>query len=77
MRKQTVEEANVTPGAALVLASKQDRVDEWVAEQYPQLKKGRASRAQYSSQGAAAGRAAGRNANLGGKAVGGSRKAIG
>jgi uncharacterized membrane protein YgcG len=77
MRKATVEEADVSPGAALVLASKQDRVDEWVAQQYPKLGKGRSRSQQHSSRGSAAGRAAGRSANLGGKSVGGSRKSIG
>jgi hypothetical protein len=76
MRREVHEETTVTPGAALVLASKQDKVDEWVGQKYPKLGKARASRRSHSSRGAAAGHAAGQNANLGGKAVGGSRKAI-
>jgi hypothetical protein len=68
--------ADAAPGAALVLASKMDRVKAWKAEQYPELRKGRASRATYSSRGAAAGRAAGQRASLGGNAVGGKGGAI-
>jgi hypothetical protein len=74
LRRESVETAS--SGAALVLASKQDRVDEWVAEQYPSLRESRSRGQQYSARGAAAGRAAGANASLGGKAVGGTRKEI-
>jgi len=76
MRREVREETPTTPGAALVLASKQDRVDAWVAEKYPKLGKGRSSRAQHSSTGSAAGRVAGQRADLGGKRVGGTRKEI-
>jgi hypothetical protein len=75
MRSEEVAEA--TPGAALVLASKAERVEAWKDERYPDLRKGRATSQQYSARGASAGAAAGREANLGGKAVGtGSKGAL-
>lgn len=73
---RTVEEATATPGAALVLVGKQERVDDWTAEAHPNIRQGRASRATYSSRGAAAGRSAGQQANLGGNSLGGGRAAI-
>jgi hypothetical protein len=75
MRREEV--ANATPGAALVLASKMDKVIAWRDEQNPTLGKGRAGRSQqWSAHGAQAGRRAGQNANLGNKAVGNTRKAV-
>jgi len=62
-------EAEATTGAALVLASKMDRVTEKVNELYPKLGKARGGAQQYSSIGAAAGRTAGQSANIGGKSV--------
>jgi hypothetical protein len=73
MRRTVTEEANVSAGTALVLASKRDRVDAWVAETYPVLGKNRATTRQQSWAGREAGAAAGRNANLGGKGIGGQR----
>lgn len=66
-------EAEATTGAALVLASKQARIDEHMAEAYPNLRKGTGGNRQYSSMSAAAGRKAGQSANIGGKSVGGKR----
>jgi len=63
LRMQVEEEA--TPGAALVLASKQDRINSWMENQYPDLKEGRADRRRYSSVGARAGAKAGLSADLG------------
>lgn len=60
---------------ALVLASKADLVDQAVASEYPRLKRG--GNRKLSGGGFGAGMAAGARANLGGKSVGGSRKAIG
>lgn len=76
MRREEETAETVSAGTALVLASKQDRVDSWVAEQHPNLRKGRASARQSSYQGREAGAQAGRNANLGNKSVGGGRKSI-
>jgi hypothetical protein len=74
MRRKHVEAAST--GAALVLASKQDAVNTWTEERYPNMRACRASRSQHSSRGHAAGRTAGANANLGGKSVA-NQKAIG
>lgn len=62
-------EAEATTGAALVLASKQSRVDEYMSEAYPKLGKARGGNQQWSSLGAQAGRSAGATANIGGKSV--------
>jgi hypothetical protein len=67
LRRSAVE-VDASPGAALVLASKDDRVRNWVDETYGQLKAGRAGNRRYSSIAAAAGGAAGAKANLGGAA---------
>jgi hypothetical protein len=70
-------EAEATTGAALVLASKMDRVNAHMEEAYPNLGKARGGNRQYSSVGAAAGRTAGQSANIGGKSVkGGSKGAL-
>ena len=77
-RREETAETTVTPGAALVLASKQDKVDAEVARRYPKMgaARGGAERRDYS--GAAAGREAGNRASLGNKGVGGrGSKAIG
>ena len=71
MRREEVQEA--TPGAALVLASKKDRVQAWQDDKYKNLRAGRASTAQQSAAGRAAGHSAGQNASLGGKGIGGTR----
>jgi hypothetical protein len=67
-------EAEATTGAALVLASKMDRVTEKVNEMYPNMGKARGGMQQFSSKGAAAGRTAGQSANIGGKSVSGGAK---
>lgn len=70
------EEQTASTGAALVLASKQDRVDEKVSEMYPVMGKARTGARTWDSSAAGAGALAGRQANLGEKAVGGSRGAL-
>lgn len=67
-RKQ--EEAEASTGAALVLASKQDRVDLWVGEQYTNLRSSRTGARTYDGAAAMAGHIAGQQASLGsGKAI--------
>ena len=62
-------QAEATPGAALVLVSKDERVQGWVDQQYGgTLRKGRGYEA--GAAGHAAGRAAGARANIGTTAVG-------
>lgn len=73
---RTVEEASASTGAALVLASKKDRVNAWIAEEYPEMGKARGGIQQFSSVAAHAGRIAGQSANIGGKAVKGGSKAV-
>lgn len=72
-----VEEAapTVSTGAALVLASKQDRVDDYI-EQTHNLKARRGGAKSFSASGARAGAQAGMRADLGGKRFSGSRTAI-
>lgn len=72
--ERRTEEVEVSTGAALVLASKQEAVDKFVQDNYS-VSKGRGG-AQGSAFGGAAGRAAGRQANVGTTSVGGSRKAL-
>jgi hypothetical protein len=67
-----VEETVTEPGTALVLASKKAKVDAWMDEAHPNLRKARGG--QYgSNHGRAAGTAAGERASLGGNEVGGGR----
>lgn len=73
---RTTEEATATPGAALVLVGKAERVQAWQDERYPNVRAGRSRGQQWSAQGAAAGSAAGRRASLGGKAVSGQGRAV-
>lgn len=73
---RTVEEATASTGAALVLASKADRIASWVGETYPTMGTARGGMQTYSSVAAHAGRTAGQSANIGGKAVGGSKKSV-
>lgn len=64
LRAQRVQvHTEATPGAALVLVSKADRVDAWTGEKYPSLRKG--SSLANGASGTRAGRAAGSRANLG------------
>lgn len=71
-RKQ--EEAVASTGAALVLASKMDRITGWVDETYGELGKARGGMKYGSSVGYAAGSEAGKTANLGGTSVKGGAK---
>lgn len=69
LRDQRIEvQAEATPGAALVLVSKQERVDDALTVMYPKLGKSRGM--SHGMGGSSAGHAAGMRANLGGKAVG-------
>jgi hypothetical protein len=76
MKMRKVEEKTASTGAALVLASKMDRIGAHLAEQYPNLGKARGGMQYHSSIGMQAGRTAGESANLGGKAVKGSNTAL-
>lgn len=71
-----VEEAEVSTGAALVLVSKEERVEAAMAEMYPETKAARQTSLNGSLAGSLAGAAAGRNANLGEKSLPGSRGQI-
>jgi hypothetical protein len=73
-RKQ--EETVASPGAALVLVSKAERVQEWKNEKYSSLRPGRGGAKSYDSYAASAGASAGRSASLGEKGIGGSRAAL-
>lgn len=72
-----VEEAapTVSTGAALVLASKQDKVDNYLETNH-NLKKARGGATSFSASGARAGAQAGMRADLGGKRINGGRAAI-
>lgn len=70
------EEEQASTGAALVLASKQERIDGWVSEKYGDLSARSRGAQRYSSLAASYGRAAGKTANLGEKSVGGKRGAL-
>lgn len=75
-KARTVEEQSVKgTGTELVLVGKAQRVADYMAENYPNLRKG-TSRQGHSYAGSNAGRRAGENANLGQKGLG-NRKAIG
>jgi hypothetical protein len=68
-------EADVTMSTALVLAGKSTRVDAYMDEAHPNLRKGRGGMS-GSRYGGEAGRAAGERASLGGAAVGAGRASI-
>lgn len=70
------EEQAASTGAALVLASKDERIVAWVQETYPTVGKARGGAQVYSSRAASDGASAGRSADLGHKGVGGSGKAL-
>lgn len=72
LRQQAETEA--TTGAALVLASKQSRVDDYMGQAYPKLGKARGGNRRYSAIAGAAGREAGNRADIGGKRVQGGAK---
>jgi hypothetical protein len=72
--ERTEVEAEASTGAALVLASKMDRVMAALEDMYPKLGKARKSgHGRYSSVAAAAGREAGAKADIGNKRVGGKK----
>ncbi len=74
-RKEEVAEAS--PGAALVLATKMDRVVAWQDDRYGKnLRPARGGARTFDGSGAAAGAAAGRAASLGEKGLPGSRKGL-
>lgn len=76
LRAQRTEvQAEATPGAALVLVSKEERVVAKVEEMYPRLRNGRSIQS-GSAAGGEAGREAGRRANIGEKALGGTKGAL-
>lgn len=64
------------PGTGLVLANRQDLIQDEIGRFYPNLSAGRRSRTAQSGSGLVGGGAAGRNADTGGARVG-NRKAIG
>lgn len=66
---RTVAEDHASTGAALVLASKKDRIGSWIDETYPKVGKARGGMQYHSSIGMEAGREAGHSANLGGTSV--------
>jgi hypothetical protein len=70
----TEEQATGAPGAALVLASRTDKVDQAYAQAFPGLGRGR--RATLSGSGFGNGAQAGRRADLGAKRVGHTSKAL-
>lgn len=72
--ERRTEEATASTGAALVLASKQDRVNDHVQQTY-NPKKSRGG-VQGGMAGHSEGRAAGRQANVGTTGIGGGRKAL-
>lgn len=71
--ERTQVESEASTGAALVLASKMDRVTAKVEEMYPKLGKARGGNARYSSLAMADGRKAGQTADIGHKRVGGKK----
>lgn len=76
MKARKVEEKTASTGAALVLASKADRITNWINEAYPSMGKARGGIQSHSGVGLSAGRRAGESANLGGKSVKGGSKAV-
>lgn len=73
---RTVEVAEASTGAALVLASKESRVKDWISDTYGELGKSRSSR-MGSSIGYHAGDYAGRTATIGQNEVSGKSGEIG
>lgn len=74
--ERTEEEATASTGAALVLASKEERIQGWMDEAHPNLRPGRGGARTHSHMASAAGQSAGQNASLGNKSVGGGRQAL-
>jgi hypothetical protein len=76
MAERREEEKTASTGAALVLASKMDRIQAWQDDTYGELKNSRGGAQTYSAHAASDGYVAGQQANLGEKAVGDSRQAL-
>lgn len=72
--RRTTEEAATSTGTALVLVSKDVRVQDWISETYPTLGKSRGH--DYSSTGYHAGQRSGATANLNDPSIGGSGTSI-
>ena len=66
---RTVEEKTASSGAAIVLASKADRVNAFLTSTYGEMKTARGGAQYHSSVGMMAGRRAGESADLGNKSV--------
>ena len=76
MRVRVEEEAdNTTPGTALVLVDRRKQVRNYVDEHFGNRRQSRGLSS--DARGSGAGYAAGRNANVGGSALNGGRKAVG
>lgn len=75
-KERREEEAEATPGAALVLASKMDKVTSWRDQKYTNLRMVRTGARTYDGGAAAAGHVAGLQASLGEKGIGGTRGAL-
>lgn len=72
-KARRAEEKTASPGAALVVASREADVAEWITAQYGEVNKARGGMKYASAWSADAGREAGKKANLGGKAVAGKK----
>jgi hypothetical protein len=70
--ERAVQEGEASVGASLVLVSKQERVNDWVNSTY-KLKKSKSHGIYGSHMGAAAGREAGYNSNVGTTGIGGRK----
>lgn len=70
--ERKVHEKTASTGAALVLVSKQERVDAWMHQQH-NVGKARSQRLMGGHSGREAGRAAGERADIGNKRLGGTR----
>lgn len=71
---RTEIQVEATPGAALVLVSKKERVDAWVDDTYSNLRNARSLAS--GSTGYSAGASAGQSASLGEKSIGGTTGAL-
>lgn len=74
--EKTEEEKDASPGAALVLVSKAERVDDFMKENHSDLRPARGRSSYGDGQSYVAGKEAGRTANLGEKNLPGSNKAL-
>jgi hypothetical protein len=73
----TGERTDGTPSVALVLASRDQQINDWVDKRYGKLRATRSRSRTHDYSAGSAGRVAGQNADLGKKGVGGSRGALG